>query len=56
MNDNMKIKPVKGKERIPFHCQLCGACCRQVEDSIMLEPMDIYHLSLFLREVRMTLP
>ncbi len=50
MNENMKIKPVKGKERIPFHCQLCGACCRQVEDSIMLEPMDIYLLSRFLRD------
>jgi len=44
------IKPVKGKEMVPFHCQRCGACCRQVEDSIMLEPMDIYRLSRFLRE------
>ena len=50
MNENMKVKPVKDKERIPFHCQLCGACCRQVKDSIMLEPMDIYCLSRFLRD------
>ena len=44
------IKAVALNEKVAFRCQLCGECCRQVEDSIMLEPMDIYLLSRFLRD------
>lgn len=44
------IKPVRASDWVTFRCQLCGACCRQVEDGLMLEPMDIYRLARFLRE------
>ncbi len=38
------IRPVGNRERIPFKCTSCGACCRDVRDSIMLEPFDTYRL------------
>ncbi len=50
MCEAKNIKPVKAEDWVPFRCQLCGACCRDVEDSLMLEPMDIYRLGRFLRE------
>ena len=50
MNEPNNIRPVKPDEGVTFRCQLCGACCRQVKDSVMLEPMDIYLLARFLRE------
>lgn len=37
-------------ESVTFRCQLCGDCCRNVKDSVMLEPMDAYNLARFLRE------
>lgn len=43
-------KAVALNEKVIFHCQLCGGCCRNVEDSIMLEPMDVYRLARYLRE------
>lgn len=50
MNHASNIQPVTPGQWLPFRCQLCGACCREVENSIMLEPMDIYRLGRFLRE------
>lgn len=44
------IRAVSLNEKVPFHCQLCGGCCRYVKDSIMLEPLDCYHLSRHLRD------
>lgn len=44
-----ELRPVRLKDRVPFHCQLCGKCCRNVENAIMLEPLDIYRLSRHLR-------
>ena len=44
------LRAVALNERIPFHCQLCGRCCRHVKDSIMLEPMDACRLARHLRE------
>jgi len=43
-------KPVSLNEKVSFRCQLCGNCCRNVTDSIMLEPMDAYRLARYLRE------
>jgi len=43
-------KPVALNEKVPFHCKLCGGCCRYVADSIMLEPMDAYRLARHLRD------
>ena len=44
------IRAVSLNEKVPFHCQLCGGCCRYVKDSIMLEPLDCYHLARHLRD------
>ncbi len=44
------IKPVKLKDHIPYHCKLCGECCRHVKEQIMLEPLDAYHLGCFLKK------
>lgn len=50
MDDVTNLKPVRARDCIPFQCQLCRDCCRQIEDSIMLEPMDLYRLGRHLRE------
>lgn len=50
MNEANHIRPVKPGEWVTFRCQLCGACCRHVAHSIMLEPMDLYLLARFLRD------
>lgn len=39
--------PVRGKDTVPFRCNLCGRCCENVKDSIMLEPMDAFRLARF---------
>ena len=44
-----ELRPVRLKDRVPFRCQLCGKCCRNVKNAIMLEPLDIYRLSRHLR-------
>jgi len=36
--------------RIPFRCERCGRCCRNLENALMLEPLDIYNLSKHLKE------
>ena len=45
-----KMRYLSNGEKVPFRCRLCGECCRQVKDAVMLEPMDLYNLSRFLRE------
>lgn len=39
---------VKPEETFKFTCTLCGECCRNVKNSIMLEPLDVYRLARFL--------
>lgn len=41
---------LRSNDEIPFRCRLCGACCRDVEDRIMLEPLDAYRLARLLKE------
>ena len=50
VNDLANVKAVALNEKVPFHCLLCGGCCRNVKDSIMLEPIDVFHLTRYLRE------
>lgn len=45
-----KIVPVRSKDQVAFSCRLCGDCCRHVEDRIMLEPLDAYHLGRYMGE------
>ena len=42
--------PVRPRDQVPFTCQRCGNCCRNVEKQIMLEPLDAYQLGRFLRQ------
>lgn len=42
--------PVRPQDEVPFTCQRCGNCCRNVEKQIMLEPLDAYQLGRFLRQ------
>ena len=43
------VRKVAHKDRIPFQCRCCGACCRGLEDQLMLEPLDAYRLGRHLR-------
>lgn len=46
----MKMVPVGSKERFPFQCRRCGACCRHVKESVPLESLDAFRLARFLRD------
>lgn len=45
------ITPVRGNDWVLFSCQQCGDCCRNVENAIMLEPLDAYRLARYLRQL-----
>ncbi len=51
MNDLANVRLLSLNEKVPFRCQQCGCCCHYVKDSIMLEPMDIYNLARYLRDL-----
>lgn len=42
--------PVQPEDWVTFRCQRCGNCCRGLENQLMLEPLDAYHLARLLRE------
>lgn len=42
--------PVRPKDWFEFQCRRCGNCCRNLEDQLMLEPLDAYNLARYLRE------
>lgn len=43
------LTPVAWNERIHFECHHCGACCRNVKDSVPLESLDVYRIARFLQ-------
>ena len=43
------IRSVFPNDRIPFQCRRCGSCCRDLEDQLMLEPLDAYRLAQHLK-------
>ena len=45
-----EAKPVRDKDWINFRCQLCGQCCRNLEDSVMVESLDAYRITKYLRD------
>lgn len=45
----MNIKPVRPKDQVCFHCRRCGNCCQDLEEKLMLEPLDAYRLARYLR-------
>ena len=46
----MKMVPVGSKERFPFQCRRCGACCRHVKESVPMESLDAFRLARYLRD------
>lgn len=38
-------KPVRFSDQIRFRCRRCGACCRHVKGSVILECVDAYRLA-----------
>lgn len=39
------VKPVKPEDEFNYQCSLCGDCCRNVKEAIMLESFDVFRLS-----------
>lgn len=44
------IRFLKPSDEFQFECSLCGECCRNVEQSVLLEPYDIYRIASHLRQ------
>ena len=44
------VNSLTGNSRVVFSCKHCGACCRDIEEKIMLEPYDAYRLGRWLRD------
>lgn len=44
----LNAKPMRTKDQVPFTCRRCGACCRDLGDRLMVEPLDVYQLGCFL--------
>ena len=44
-----KMVPVTGSDHFPFRCQMCGACCRHVKESVPMDSLDAFRLARFLR-------
>ena len=44
------MRPIEWNERIRFECCGCGACCRNVHQSVPLESLDVYRMTKFLKE------
>ncbi len=55
---NRKMEPemfghqlVKLSQKIPFSCKRCGNCCRNVENSVLLESLDAFRLARYFRGI-----
>lgn len=48
----LPLRLVTPGQNITYHCTQCGACCRQVKDSVMLESLDAYRLARHLRQTQ----
>ena len=42
--------PVTNRQPIKFSCSGCAACCKNVRDSIALEPLDVYRIIQYKRK------
>lgn len=43
-------KPVRSRDWVNFHCMRCGQCCRNLENTVMVESLDAYRIARYLRE------
>ncbi|WP_444643156.1 YkgJ family cysteine cluster protein [Caproiciproducens sp. R1] len=48
--EGYQVRPVRTKDWVTFHCQRCGACCRHLEQKVMLESLDAFRLAKFLKK------
>lgn len=39
-----KAIPLTNRQPVKFKCSACGACCKNVRDSILLEPLDAFRI------------
>lgn len=39
-----KATPLTNRQPVKFKCSACGKCCRDVRDSIVLEPLDAFRM------------
>jgi Fe-S-cluster containining protein len=44
-----KIRYVQPDDTFNFECSLCGECCRNAENSVMLEPFDLFRIARHFR-------
>ena len=51
-----RTEPVRPKDWVCFQCRQCGNCCRDLEDQLMLEPLDAYNLARCLRKQGVVFP
>lgn len=50
MNEPFDAVPIKQSGQINFRCTLCGDCCRNLENAVMLESLDAYRLLQYLKK------
>ena len=43
-NFGNKPLPVTNRQPIAFECRACGACCKNIRDSVVLEPLDAFRI------------
>lgn len=46
---NCDVIPLRDKDIVPFRCQLCAQCCKNIPDGLMLEPLDAFRIAKYLR-------
>lgn len=51
MNDAvLNAVQVSPSEKISFRCTGCSACCRHVRQSVVLESLDVFRITKYLRD------
>lgn len=51
MRIELTFQPVQLSDDVSFHCSCCGKCCRHIKESVMLESLDIYKITRFLKGI-----
>lgn len=46
----LKMVPITPSDRFSFRCRQCGACCRNVRESVPLESLDVFRLAKYFRD------
>jgi len=45
------IKPVKPDDEFSYQCSLCGDCCRNVKEAVMLESLDVFRIARYFSKI-----